>query len=95
MLGACLKIFLIYSEEQTASSAADATYEKVIYSRPNLPKTSPPKPTIMPDITTMTARGFTLLSNIANTLFALKIDSKTLPTDAMCNIDMLSCVAPL
>ena len=94
MLGAFLKIFLIYSVEQTANSAADATYDKVIYSRPNLPKIIPPKPTTNADTMTMIARGFTLVSNIANTPLALKIDSKILPTDAMRNIDMLSCVAP-
>ena len=77
-----------------ASSAADATYDNAIYSRPNLPKIIPPKLTTNADIIVMIARGFILLSNIANMPFALKIDRKTLPTDAMCSIDMLSCDTP-
>ena len=77
-----------------AASAADTTYDKVIYSRPNFPKIIPPKLTTMADMIAMTAIGFTLLSNIANTPLTLKIDNKTLPTDAMRNIDMLSCAAP-
>jgi hypothetical protein len=77
-----------------ANSAADARYDKVIYSRPNLPKIIPPTLTTIADAIVIIARGFTLLSNIANMLFALKIDKKILPTDAMCSIDMLSCDAP-